>query len=521
MNVKNERKMKNMLLLIAACFVTTAATAQISYGTTVELKKSVLLDKIKGGWAGQTIGCTFGGPTEFKYTGGFIPDSEPIPWYDDYCKDVFEKQPGLYDDVYMDLTFLQVMRDKGIDAPASEFAQSFAHAPYQLWHANQAARYNILQGLMPPKSGYWKNNPHADDIDFQIESDFIGMICPGMPNVSSVYADRIGHIMNYGDGWYGGVFMGAMYTLAYVNDDIPTIVAEALKAIPAESGFHKCIADVVKYWKMYPDNWKQCWLEVVSRHGAEVGCPDGIFRGFDIDAKINAAFCVIGLLYGGGDFAKTMEIATRCGQDSDCNPATAAGILGVIHGYSAIPEYWRRGIERCETYKFPYTDISLSSVYDINLRLLGDVVKANGGTVKGDSYYVQLQQPKAVPLEVSFEGLYPVERRGVNVELDSEKSVSFTGKGVVLMGQVTQKVAGGDPSYTAQIEASIDGQKVETFAMPYNFTVRKYDVYYNYDLAEGPHRLALRWLNPDSHYAVSCGDLVVYSTHAATENTMR
>ena len=210
MNVKNERKMKNMLLLIAACFVATAATAQISYGTTVELKKSVLLDKIKGGWAGQTIGCTFGGPTEFKYTGGFIPDSEPIPWYDDYCKDVFEKQPGLYDDVYMDLTFLQVMRDKGIDAPASEFAQSFAHAPYQLWHANQAARYNILQGLMPPKSGYWKNNPHADDIDFQIESDFIGMICPGMPNVSAVYADRIGHIMNYGDGWYGGVFMGAM-----------------------------------------------------------------------------------------------------------------------------------------------------------------------------------------------------------------------------------------------------------------------------------------------------------------------
>lgn len=99
---------------------------------------------------------------------------------------------------------------------------------------------------------------------------------------------------------------------------------------------------------------------------------------------------------------------------------------------------------------FPYTDISLSSVYDITPPAWrrGESQRRHG---EGDSYYVQLQQPKAVPLEVSFEGLYPVERRGVNVELDSEKSVSFTGKGVVLMGQVTQKVAGGDPSYTAQI----------------------------------------------------------------------
>ena len=33
---------------------------------TVTLKKDVLMDKIKGGWAGQTIGCTYGGPTEFR-----------------------------------------------------------------------------------------------------------------------------------------------------------------------------------------------------------------------------------------------------------------------------------------------------------------------------------------------------------------------------------------------------------------------------------------------------------------------
>lgn len=180
---------------------------------------------------------------------------------------------------------------------------------------------------MPPASGHWKNNPHADDIDFQIEADFIGMICPGMVNTASDFSDKIGHIMNYGDGWYGGVYMGAMYALAYVNNDIYTIVTEALKTIPEQSKFHRCIIDVIKYWKQYPDDWRKCWLEIENRHAFEIGCPEGVFNAFNIDATINAAYCVMGLLYGNGDFFKTMDIATRCGQDSDCNPATAAGIL--------------------------------------------------------------------------------------------------------------------------------------------------------------------------------------------------
>ena len=30
------------------------------------------------------------------------------------------------------------------------------------------------------------------------------------------------------------------------------------------------------------------------------------------------------------DFTKTLEITTRCGQDADCNPSTAGGILGLF-----------------------------------------------------------------------------------------------------------------------------------------------------------------------------------------------
>ena len=104
------------------------------------LSVSAMQDKIKGGWAGQTIGCTYGGPTEFQFKGSMIQDYQPIVWYDDYIRELFESDPGLFDDVYMDLSFIEVLERCGLDAPADSFALSFAHAPYKLWHANQAAR---------------------------------------------------------------------------------------------------------------------------------------------------------------------------------------------------------------------------------------------------------------------------------------------------------------------------------------------------------------------------------------------
>ena len=125
-----------------------------------------------------------------------IPDEVILPWYDEYILEIFTDSPGAYDDIYMDLTFVQVLEDYGLDAPASEFAYAFATADYKLWFANQVSRYNILNGIEPPQSGHWLNNPAADDIDFQIEADFAGIMTPGMINSATHISDRVGHIMN-------------------------------------------------------------------------------------------------------------------------------------------------------------------------------------------------------------------------------------------------------------------------------------------------------------------------------------
>lgn len=166
----------------------------------------------------------------------------------------YENAPGLYDDIYMDLTFVEVFDRVGLDAPADSFAQAFARAEYSLWHANQMARYNILQGMTPPASGHWLNNTEADDIDFQIEADFAGLMSPGMPQTANVFADKVGHIMNYGDGVYGGMFVAGLYAHAFIEDDISKVVRQALRSIPAESDYAKAVQDVIDLHAKYPTN---------------------------------------------------------------------------------------------------------------------------------------------------------------------------------------------------------------------------------------------------------------------------
>ncbi len=433
------KKLITKLLLLALPAVTLAQTSQPK---TFTLSKEVLKDKIMGGWAGQTIGVTFGGPTEFRFKGTMIQEYQPITWYDGYLKHTMENSPGLYDDIYMDLTFVDVFEKEGLDAPVEAHAKAYANAGYALWHANQVGRYNILHGMMPPQSGHWLNNPHADCIDYQIESDFAGLMSPGMPNTASEISDKIGHIMNYGDGWYGGVYMGAMYTLAFTSSDINYVVTEALKTIPRQSLFYQCISDVIGWHKQYPNDWKRTWFEIEKKYTSDIGCPDGVFDAFNIDATVNSAYVVLGLLYGNGDYTKTLEISTRAGQDSDCNPSSAGGILGTIKGYKNIPNQWKMGLKEAESLDFKYTTMSLNDVYEIGFKHALENIRRNGGKVGQTDVTIALQQPKPVRFEKSFEGHHPTKKITFNKKLKADQpeySFDFEGNVFIVRGETGNK----------------------------------------------------------------------------------
>ena len=177
-------------------------------GDLTAIKSDVLKDKIAGGWAGKMIGVSYGAPTEFRAQGRTYEDS--ISW------EASDIRGSLWqDDIYVQLSFLMTMDKYGMDAPSKKFQEAFALAGFPLWHANMQARKNFHDSIFAPLSGRPEYNIHADDIDFQIESDYIGFMCPGMPATATATADRIGRVMNYGDGVYGGIFVAALYSEAF------------------------------------------------------------------------------------------------------------------------------------------------------------------------------------------------------------------------------------------------------------------------------------------------------------------
>lgn len=508
----------NKYFIFAALFFMLNTQAQvkkppvISNHQIVTLSTASLQDKIKGGWAGQTIGVTYGGPFEFKFLGTMVADYQTIPWPDGYIKGYFDHEPGLFDDIYMDLSFVDIIEKYGVDAPVDSFANVFANAGYPLWHANQAGRYNVLHGIKAPQSGYWKDNPHADDIDFQIEADFAGLMFPGMSNAAAVLCDKVGHIMNYGDGWYGGVYIASLYSHAFVSDDINFIVSEALKSIPAKSTYYQCISDVINWHKKFPNDWKATWFELQRKWTEDIACTDGVFVPFDISARINSAYVVMGLLYGRGNFAKTMDIAIRCGQDADCNPASAAGILGTVLGYDKIPVYWKKNLAEVEDRNFVYTNISLNKMYALGYKHALQMIVRHGGTVNSNSVSIVYQKPVPVKFEESFPGLIPVERKWLGwtgVILKDTFSFPFEGNGITVSSSMSNEWD-AKSDYVFEVEADIDGVK-ENIRLPYNFRIRKNELLTKYNLPQGKHLLKLTLLNPDKTGDISLKDIIIYA----------
>jgi hypothetical protein len=355
----------------------------------------LLRDKIAGGWAGKMIGVTYGAPTEFHAKSRINDDS--INW-----KPSDIKGSMWQDDIYVQLTFLMSMDKYGIDAPAKKYQEMFAKAGYPLWHANMQARKNYYDSIFAPASGSPEYNLHADDIDFQIEADYIGFMCPGMPRSATELADKIGHIMNYGDGVYGGIFVAALYSEAYFESDINKIIEKALSSIPAESDYYKIIKDVIRLHQHYPSDWRASWQELEDKWGDVDICGDGAGQPFNIDAKLNGAYIVMGLLYGDGDPVKTLDITTRCGQDSDCNPSNALAVLGVIKGFSGLPDYMQQGVKAIGDSLFINTTYSFNSAVIATDKYALDLILKDGGKVTDKKIMVKSQEPVAPKNEISF-----------------------------------------------------------------------------------------------------------------------
>jgi len=400
---------------MAACAMAGSVGARASNERRISLEE--YRDKMKAGWIGQMAGVGWGGPTEFRYKGVIIPE-EKMPAWKPSLVNQFKQ-----DDIYVEMAFLQSLEHYGLDVSIRQAGIDFAQAEYGLAHANKVGRNNLRLGIAPPDSGHPFFNRHADCIDYQIQADFSGLIAPGLPQRVIKLGDQFGRIMNYGDGLYGGLFVGAMYAEAFFESDVIKIIKAGLAAIPKDSQYHECITDVLKCYEENPDDWEKTWRIIDKEYHLDhkyrrFSCwkRTGALRDAhqratmldpkNIEAKINGAYIVMGMLYGQRDLDKTIIISTRCGQDSDCNPSNAAGVLFTTLGFKKLPERFVSALDR--EGKFSNTPYDFPKVLEVCEMLARKTVVAEGGRIEKDDkgkefFVIPMQIPQPGILEQSWE----------------------------------------------------------------------------------------------------------------------
>ena len=303
--------------------------------------------KVLGCWMGKNIGGTLGAPDEWR---------RQINNYEFYIQDL-KGEPMPNDDLDIQLLWLIAIEERGIDIDAQTLGEYWVNYVTPHWAEYGTAKINMRSGLQPPVSGSF-NNTYKDSCGSFIRSEIWACIAPGCPQIAAQYAYEDAIIDHGGgEGVYAEVFCAALESAAFIISDIRKLIEIGLSYIPETCATAQAVKTAIEYY-----NSKKTWREardiilekyrgrvppcnehLMSKEDVDKGFVDGIL-GFDVPSNIG--ILVIGLLYGEGDFGKTLCTAVNCGEDTDCTAATAGSIFGIMHGFDAIPEKWIKPIGR-------------------------------------------------------------------------------------------------------------------------------------------------------------------------------
>ncbi|GGD82480.1 ADP-ribosylglycohydrolase family protein [Paenibacillus nasutitermitis] len=296
-------------------------------------------NKVLGCWMGKNIGGTLGAPFEFKRQFNRVSfytqqlDGSPVP----------------NDDLDIQLLWLIALEEKGIDVDARLLGEYWLHYVTPHWAEYGIAKVNMRAGLMPPLSGTAGNVFKHSNGAF-IRSEIWACIAPGNPGLAARYAyeDAIIDHGN-GEGVYAEVFCAALESAAFVERNIDTLISVGLSYIPDNCGVALAIRQAIHSFRQGL-TWEEARDELLRHHRGKYAVWAGISpedeeKGFKDgvpgwDAPSNLGIVILGLLYGEGDFDKTLCTAVNCGEDTDCTAATLGSLLGILYGLEAIPERW-------------------------------------------------------------------------------------------------------------------------------------------------------------------------------------
>ncbi|MBQ8894739.1 MAG: ADP-ribosylglycohydrolase family protein [Clostridia bacterium] len=202
--------------------------------------------------------------------------------------------------------------------------------------AERVAICNFVKGYEPPQSAIYKN-PFREWIGAQIRGDYFGYINPGDPAMAAEMAFRDASISHVKNGIYGEMWVAAMLAAAACTGDIKTILAAGLSEIPHTSRLHEAVTDIIKGYEAGISQ-ETCFADIHARYDEYTS------HGW-CHTISNAMIVAAALLYGEGDYGRSICMAVETGFDTDCNGATVGSILGMAKGKAYIGAQWTAPIQ--------------------------------------------------------------------------------------------------------------------------------------------------------------------------------
>ena len=300
------------------------------------MNRTVLRDKILGCFNGKNVGGTLGAPLEGK--NGFF-DIEY------FLQPNIEGNPQPNDDLDLQISSLNAVRRFGRNVNAEILAEYYNIFVIPSWAEYGIGKSNLRRGIPTPISGYHSNR-YKDSCGSFIRSEIWACLCPGHPEMATRYAYFDSSIDHADEGTYGEVFWAAMQSAAFVESDIKKLIDIGLSYIPKESELHKGISLVVNCYesgKSYEAARDIVFREIPGAFSyqhtklKDIKLTEYKPSPAGFDAPQNIAIAILGLLYGEGDFGKSMLLAVNCGEDADCSAGSLAATLGIILGNSRLP----------------------------------------------------------------------------------------------------------------------------------------------------------------------------------------
>ena len=246
------------------------------------------------------------------------------------------------DDISGTFTFLRALSDYG-DSPnltpeqiGDTWLNYIIEGRTILWwggigmSTEHTAYLRLKNGIPAPKSGSIQLNGKtvAEQIGSQIFIDGWGLIHPGEPELAAEFAKRAASVSHDGEAIYGAQMVAAMVSLAFSESSIHDVVRKASLVIPTSSVIATVIRDI-EQWHAGGLTWREAYQNLKATHG---------YATYPSNCHIipNHGVVILALLYGEGDFSRSLMLANTCGWDTDCNSANVGCIVGVLGGLATI-----------------------------------------------------------------------------------------------------------------------------------------------------------------------------------------